>query len=80
MSRTDEEFKHYVCESLRELRDEQSRTKEVIDMVAEIVKLGRGMFLFASRVSSALRWIGGVTAGGVLIWHLFAEYLKGVFR
>lgn len=87
MARTDTEFKAYVCDSLRELNAKHltleaqiAANTEITKGIEEIVTMGRGMFKFAYRVGSVIRWIGGVAAGLVLLWHWFGESIRGLFK
>jgi len=87
MARTDMEFKAYVCNSLRELNDKHTELEsKMVDHIAltqdiaEIVRMGRGMFKFAYRVGSFIRWIGGFAAGAMLIWHFFSDHIKETLK
>ena len=87
MARTDAEFRQYVCDSLRALKEQQdsyeAQTKQLFELtqkIAEIVETGESLFRFAGKVGGILQWIGGTAAGAVLLWQVFGEHIKGWFK
>lgn len=87
MTRTDAEFRQYVCDTLRELKSNQTileaQTKKHIRLtedIADLVEMGRSLFVFASKLGSILRWIGGVSAGSILLWQFFSDHLRNLLK
>lgn len=68
---------HTKCDTLEESVEQQKKlTKEVV----EIVELGRGLFNFAYRLGSILKWLAGAFGGAMLIWHFISEKVKGFLQ
>ena len=87
MSRTDEDFKTYVCSSLRDLADKhstlESQMKGHIEMTQEmvdIIKMGKSMFQFAGYVGAAMRWVGWVGGGIAVLWAIFSGHFKDILK
>jgi hypothetical protein len=87
MARDDTEFQTYVYTSLRALNEKHAalevqleRNTEITKGIEEIVLMGRGMFKFAYRVGTIIRWVGGVAAGTMLLVHWFGDSIRAFFR
>jgi hypothetical protein len=80
MSRTDEDFKRYVCDELRTLRTVVDANTALTEDIAAIVTMGKGMFKLAYRIGSILRWAGGVIGAVILFHQLFWDGIKGLFK
>jgi hypothetical protein len=62
------------------LEKKLDKNSEVTELMAEIVHKGKGLFQLAYRLGSIVRWIGGVAGGGILMWHLCSDKIKGLFQ
>lgn len=87
MSRTDTDFKQYVCDSLRQLTDKQrqldSRVDEHIRLtqeMSEIVVMGKSLFQFAGYLGKFFKWVLTIAAGATLMWQLFGDWVKHVVK
>jgi hypothetical protein len=87
MSRSDDDFKKYVCDSLRVLSANQLNIDQRINDhialtqdVLEIVVMGRSMFKFAGYVGKFLRWVVGIVAGLAVLQQLFGDWVKDLIK